>query len=838
MLKIIRCVLFIFLCSFFVSFAPCQADPVLGMYGVSSSHIENIGSHRADAHLTSVFVPPDQQTIARFKEAGLQVYLTMNVFGGTESWKKYPDSVPITASGKAVSSHIGGICPTHYAWREERLALLADWLQKFGITDGIDGVWLDFIRYPGRWEEKQPEVEDTCYCPRCLQLFQVEKGVKIPEHLPDQEAAAWIHAHAEPQWRQWKKEQITSFVRDARSVVDKRQGSRPVQLGAFLVPWMQGERQGAVLTQLAQDATQIAGYADVVSPMVYHKMVGRPAEWVGEISTYFAEMTDKAVWPIIQAADVTAEEFAGVVQSVSHSSAEGLLVFTLSAMQDNLWPLLGKFNGRKNLLANPQFISSSPQTDPLLPSYWQHGKASVIDSHYLFQSGDTNNGGRIGIRSGLDRLGAWQVSLPPCDSQKRYHFSADFFREERTAGAYPEVELWGQQYLLNTHRVIGKFQKIQVEVQCPQGIQDSELVFSFLNTFPGTTFWLRNPQLVEETPCLSQQERAGNSVFFPLGAYGATVDNLAQMKTMGLNSAVMPMNEKAVDACIHNEIHCLLSVPHDIDSLLLAINKLGDRLRSGGFSFYVNDEPEIHSFPSWKAMDIQRILHDQFPGIPTSMAVVRPQGIPEYAGAADLFMLDQYPVPSMPMSWLSDSLDEAARFVGRNRLQSVIQAFGGSQWAKDGWPRLPTFAEMDCLAFLSLIHGSRGLYFFTFPIITGDDQGKKDLQRVLARLQKMLPWLKTENRTEPVPIEMLSANRRDPAGKPAVHCALKEKDSEQMLMCVNVLSTYTKALVSVPDGGHTVWQDFFGEGRALVVNEALQFDFLPFEVKVFVRPVP
>jgi hypothetical protein len=47
-------------------------------------------------------------------------------------------------------------------------------------------------------------------------------------------------------------------------------------------------------------------------------------------------------------------------------------------------------------------------------------------------------------------------------------------------------------------------------------------------------------------------------------------------------------------------------------------------------------------------------------------------------------MLDQYPVPNMPMSWLSDSMDEAALHVGRAWLQSVIQAFDGDMRVRFG----------------------------------------------------------------------------------------------------------------------------------------------------------
>lgn len=825
--------IFLIVCCWAV--VPCRAESVRGMYGVSAGGQDKEVQQLLAAQVTSVFVPPDQQTIRQYKKAGLQVYLTLNVFGGSGSWKKYPDSVPITASGKAVSAHNGGVCPTHFAWREERLALLASWLKTFGKAEGIDGVWLDFIRYPGRWEEVHPEIPDTCYCPRCLELFQIEKGVKIPGKLQTHEAAAWIHKQAELQWLQWKQEQITSFVREARSLVEASVVSRQVKIGLFLVPWTQGERQGAVLMQLAQDASQLAQYADVLSPMVYQKMVGESVEWVGDISGYFGDMSARPVWPIIQAGDVRPGEFAESVRSVSRSGAEGLLVYSFPHMHETLWPLLKGFEAQKNLLPNPQFEVNAEGANRL-PTSWQQGYGDAAsDSRYHLQAATEEQGRSVGITAGFDRRGAWRAALPRCEPQKSYTFSADFFREHLQGTAYPEIEVWGKRYLLNTHRVVGRFQPLRVSVQCPENLQEEESFFSFENSSSGSTFWLRNPQLMEEVPRHAAKGPVIDPGFFPVGSYGATVENIALLREAGLNSAVLPMNAESVDACIANDMHCLLSVPHDPQKLLPAVQALDERLRTGRFSFYVNDEPEIHSFPRWKARDIQRILHDRFPGMPTSMAIVRPQGIADYAGSADFFMLDQYPVPSMPMTWLSESMDQAAASVGRDRLQSVIQAFGGSEWASSGWPRLPTFAEMNCLAFLSVIHGSRGIYFYTFPIITATEQGKKDFQQVVSRLQKLQPWLQTRNRAEAVPLEMESTNRFDPAGRPAVHCVYKEKESERMVLCVNTLPTYTRASVSLPVGGERLWWEFYDGGRAMAVNGALQIDFLPLEVKVFVE---
>ena len=507
-----------------------QADTVRGMYGVPGEDIEKTIKLLRQGRVTHVFATPHLPTITRLKREGFQVFLTLNAFGGAAAWKQFPDAVPVTASGKAISSHLGGVCPTHFAWREERLELLASWLRQFGQGGdaGIDGVWLDFARYPGRWESASPEIPDSCYCPRCLQLFQVEKGVAMPEGLATVAAAAWIHGHAEEKWLQWKKEQITSFVRDARAVIDREQAGRPIKLGIFLVPWTKGERQGAVTFRLAQDASQIARYVDVVSPMVYHHMVGEPAAWTGGIAAYFQDMTGKPVWPIIQAEKISAAEFGQAVQAVAAGGAAGVLVFTLPEMQQGMWPALAAFTARENLLPDPEFRGKPQGDGRTLPAWRQGNGGTVRDTEFLLEAGDDRQDGVIGITAGLDRQGAWRAAIPGCDPGKTYTFAGDFHREELELAGYPAIEVWGREYILNTHRVAGQFQRLRVAVECPADRGRKEGTFAFINTVVGSTFRLRNPELVEEPVRQEAQRGKADTGFFPLGSYGATVDNLSR----------------------------------------------------------------------------------------------------------------------------------------------------------------------------------------------------------------------------------------------------------------------------------------------------------------------
>ena len=217
------------------------------------------------------------------------------------------------------------------------------------------------------------------------------------------------------------------------------------------------------------------------------------------------------------------------------------------------------------------------------------------------------------------------------------------------------------------------------------------------------------------------------------------------------------------------------------------------------------------------------------------MAIVRPQAIPYYEQGADFFMLDQYPVPDMPMTWLSDSMDEAAEHVGRNRLQSIIQAFGGEKYESSGWPRLPTFDEMNCLAYLSIIHGSRGIYFYTYPSITSNEQGKEDFTRLIRRLNSVRSWLQVVNEEEAVKLKMISKYSVDPSGNKAVHCARKEQYNTGMLICVNTIRTHTEAHIEVPSEGPTDWQDYYTGGVYPVVDSTILARFAPLEVKVLLE---
>ena len=882
-----RClVFFIFILLIFPLQA--QAEVVRGIFGLPS-----IGNFQAteclsqlrQAGINAVFVPADKKTIKWFKVHGLRVYVSVNVFGGKEAWKRYPDSRPIKADGNLLGSEPdykghGGVCPTHKPWRHERLKYIEKLVKDYGGVEGIDGIWLDFIRYPGLWEVKEPEIPDTCYCSRCLKKFRQDTDIDLPVGLRPYDAALWIRKNCFYEWMMWKKEQILYFVTEASKIIHGISNKKPLKLGLFLVPWTKGKRQNAISYRLAQDAFQLSEVGDVISPMLYHKMCGQTESWVGYMTRYYKETAHCQVLPILQSIDSGPEEFARVLKYAGQAGADGILVFSFKGVKPDLWGSFKGFQEPANLITNPEF--RVPQGDEL-PAGWHAGKSedgNIKKSVFLVKSSDKFNlketrdisqgkgsqriilksgfTGRntvncLGITSGHDQSGVWFSSLPDCTPGIEYVFNCRLFREKWENGIYPTISLWGKEFYVNNHWLNRTFQPIRLYVTCPEGPHDND--FRFINHNPERTFWLTKPNLsinysLKDSSTSSLDPPFFYNNFFPIGVFGANLENLEQIKKLSLNTVLIggcdEELKRKVRKCHQLGLRYILSVPRDPDRLHVFLNDITEYVHPSNLAFYVNDEPGIHSFPINMANDINLMIKERFPGAATCMAVVRPQVCRDYLEASDFFMMDQYPVPFMPMTWLSDSMDQARNDVGIDRLASVIQAFGGRKWADLGWPRMPTWQEMDCLAFLSIVHGSQGIFFYTFNEIGKSKERAKRLGRVVARLNLLYPWLLEKNIDQIVNVEMLSPYRVDPKGRPAIHCCLKKKEEELLLIAVNTIGTYVETIIRFRDLGIAPYEiersafNWAGEFREVfsgvyypVGKQGLRVKFKPYETKAF-----
>jgi len=219
--------------------------------------------------------------------------------------------------------------------------------------------------------------------------------------------------------------------------------------------------------------------------------------------------------------------------------------------------------------------------------------------------------------------------------------------------------------------------------------------------------------------------------------------------------------------------------------------------------------------------------------------MVRSRAVRQYRLCADVFMMDQYPIPNMPLTWLSDSIDEALASIQPSQtVWAVIQAFGGDLSAGQGWPRLPTFEEMRALAYLSVAHGARGIFFYTYKwrsFCAADDPSHWDALRRIAGelgfLGKRLLW---PDAPCPIHVEMLSPFKCDAEGRPAVHCRLQEHNGKLLLIAVNVIDRPVQTCVRGLPKQVAFMEQLFAYGRRVVLKDGTLVDqFGPYEAKVF-----
>lgn len=278
-----------------------------------------------DLNLDMVFIPfheASAQNLEKIQKSksDVKINVEVSVFAGKELLEKFPDALPVEVSGlKTEKEGYVGVCPTHLGVRSECLKKIDDLLSL-----NPDGIWLDFIRYPTKWNEPDPYILDTCYCDRCLKLFSEYIGESIVGNTLE-EKALLIDGSYYIEWLEFKTSQITTMVKEVKDKITA--SGKNIKLGLFAVPWEDKEYGAGIKRIIAQDFEQLSGVVDEFSPMLYHKMCGKPVEWIKQKVDYFWNF-QKPFLPLIQTgAGISASlrpfsEVGGGVTNVAISTAE------------------------------------------------------------------------------------------------------------------------------------------------------------------------------------------------------------------------------------------------------------------------------------------------------------------------------------------------------------------------------------------------------------------------------------------------------------------------------------------------------------------------------------
>ena len=190
------------------------------------------------------------QCVQAAQAHGLEVHvwkITWNLEGAPKAFVekgRAEGRTQVSATGEALN----WLCPSH----PKNVLLELDSILEIVTNYDVDGIHLDYIRYPG---------SHACYCEGCRERFV--RTVRKPIHAWPAEVLPKTGIYGE-QYAEWRVQQITRLVR----LIHKRarEVDSDIKISAAVFGWYPG-----CITTIGQDwvAWAKSGYLDFVCPMNY-----------------------------------------------------------------------------------------------------------------------------------------------------------------------------------------------------------------------------------------------------------------------------------------------------------------------------------------------------------------------------------------------------------------------------------------------------------------------------------------------------------------------------------------------------------------------------------------
>ncbi|TVP99628.1 MAG: hypothetical protein EA359_16820 [Balneolaceae bacterium] len=321
-----------------------QQEPqfVKGVYGNPGTLLD-AGYRFDDLGLNAIFVRSISLNQSLYETAQLQnvqVFVEFPTLLGRNYVEEHPEAWPIDETGEKSppADWFMGVCPTDPGFWEYRRTQLREILELYDV----DGIFLDYVHWHAQFETPDPILPETCFCDRCMALFAEDTGLPVQgDDIPGK--AAWILENADSEWRNWRSTVLNRWITGLKEIV--REMRPEALLGIFYCSWFPDEYDGALYKTLGIDIEAFIEMADVLSPMLFHKMKDRPAAWVGDYTSWLGDQMNLSpenrplIWPIVQAHDnpgvVTPDEFRQVMTEGSRPPSTGIMMFSDRALLDN-----------------------------------------------------------------------------------------------------------------------------------------------------------------------------------------------------------------------------------------------------------------------------------------------------------------------------------------------------------------------------------------------------------------------------------------------------------------------------------------------------------------------
>jgi len=157
--------------------------------------------------------------------------------------------------------------------------------------------------------------------------------------------------------------------------------------------------------------------------------------------------------------------------------------------------------------------------------------------------------------------------------------------------------------------------------------------------------------------------------------------------------------------------------------------------------WYICDEPSGWGVDKETLEESYRFIKRIDPHHPITIVFYKPKKALAYENALDILVADPYPIPQLPVTMVSDWLQELRQGLrSTTPVWIVPQAFGGGEW----WPREPSAQEERVMTYLALIHGAKGIQYFVRVPPMGHPKSPRlwsECQRLALEIAELTPFL-------------------------------------------------------------------------------------------------
>jgi hypothetical protein len=355
----------------------------------------------------------------------------------------------------------------------------------------------------------------------------------------------------------------------------------------------------------------------------------------------------------------------------------------------------------------------------------------------------------------------------------------------------------------------------------------------------------------------ANQLQRSNGTFFPIGIFSANPPAaLPELKAAGFNTVqtyrITSINELntylqiAADNNLKTMVYPSMRIDEKAGSVRSAARALDHiwpqiRNQSALLAWYIADEPEHAGLSYDDLADFEREIKEKDPTHITALTT-GPNHYQEFKDIGDVLIVDPYPVPISPVTEVSDTLERAKRVIGNKPIWAVIQAFDRGLFEKKvadmksaGLRRntAPAVDEINCMTFLAIVHGAKGIFFYSFKESKYDIREHAEIwegvKHVVARLNAIYPIIVSSDTS------LQAAIRSEQSGlSPTnIHHLVKSRDGELYLIAVNSndrQETVTFSALPIERMSVAV----VGEKRTIPLESGTVTDvFKPYEVHIY-----